>query len=100
MSTSAILALTPGTPEWEEAIQPKTTTPCKMVLLDFKHDGTWKFSRGDLEGKLALTEQNSTTQQCITDAKGSVAVFSAAFQPARHLWVNWVVCRLGLLVNR
>jgi hypothetical protein len=52
----AIVPLTPGSPDWEEAVKSKTTTPCR-VLLDFKRDGTWKcrvVTRGDLEDKVAL----------------------------------------------
>jgi hypothetical protein len=52
----AIVPLVPGSPDWEEAVKSKTTTPCR-VLLDFKRDGTWKcrvVTRGDLEDKVAL----------------------------------------------
>jgi hypothetical protein len=52
----AIVPLIPGSPDWEEAVKSKTTTPCR-VLLDFKRDGTWKcrvVTRGDLEDKVAL----------------------------------------------
>jgi hypothetical protein len=52
----AIVPLEPGSPDWEEAVMSRTTTPCR-VLLDFKRDGTWKcrcVTRGDLEDKVAL----------------------------------------------
>jgi hypothetical protein len=52
----AIVPLLPGSPDYEEAVKSRTTTPCR-VLLDFKRDGTWKcrvVTRGDLEDKAAL----------------------------------------------
>ena len=56
LDLGALVALIPGSPDWEEAVKSKTTTPCR-VLLDFKRDGTWKcrvVTRGDLEDKVAL----------------------------------------------
>ena len=56
LGLNAIVPLVPGSPDWEEAVKSKTTTPCR-VLLDFKRDGTWKcrvVTRGDLEDKVAL----------------------------------------------
>ena len=56
LDLKAIVPLIPGSPDWEEAVKSKTTTPCR-VLLDFKRDGTWKcrvVTRGDLEDKVAL----------------------------------------------
>ena len=56
LDLKALVPLVPGSPEWEEAVKSKTTTPCR-VLLDFKRDGTWKcrvVTRGDLEDKVAL----------------------------------------------
>ena len=56
LDLKAIVPLVPGSPDWEEAVKSKTTTPCR-VLLDFKRDGTWKCrvaTRGDLEDKVAL----------------------------------------------
>ena len=56
LDLKAIVPLVPGSPDWEEAVKSKTTTPCR-VLLDFKRDGTWKcrvVTRGDLEDKVAL----------------------------------------------
>ena len=56
LDLGALVALVPGSPDWEEAVKSKTTTPCR-VLLDFKRDGTWKcrvVTRGDLEDKVAL----------------------------------------------
>jgi hypothetical protein len=56
LDLGALVPLVPGTPDYEEAVKSKTTTPCR-VLLDFKRDGTWKcrvVTRGDLEDKVAL----------------------------------------------
>ena len=56
LDLNAIVPLVPGSPDYEEAVKSKTTTPCR-VLLDFKRDGTWKcrvVTRGDLEDKVAL----------------------------------------------
>ena len=56
LELGAIVELFPGTPEWEQAINSQSTTPCR-VLLSFKRDGTWKARcviRGDLEDKVAL----------------------------------------------
>ena len=56
LDLKALVPLIPGSPDWQEAVKSKTTTPCR-VLLDFKRDGTWKcrvVTRGDLEDKVAL----------------------------------------------
>jgi hypothetical protein len=80
----AIVPLEPGSPDWEEAVMSRTTTPCR-VLLDFKRDCTWKcrcVTRGDLEDKVALDGPDFHYH---TNVSRMSSVRSAVLRAGRHM---------------
>ena len=84
LQLGAIVELVPGTPEWDEAVQSQSTTPCR-VLLSLKRDGTWKARcviRGDLEDKVAL---DGSDFSYFSNVSRMSTVRLSALRPGRNL---------------